>query len=100
MLSPNWVKGKTDPSTVSMQDVADHVDHVCQFAGNTRHSGIGSDLDGGYGTEQTPGDMKPICGLLKREDILSSRGYSDADINAIFYDNWIRKLMSRLPTRD
>jgi len=100
MLSPDWVKGETDPSKVSMQDVADHIDHVCQLAGNTRHSGIGSDLDGGYGTEQTPGDMKSIYDLLKLEDILSGRGYSEADIDAIFYDNWVRKMMATLPTRE
>jgi membrane dipeptidase len=100
MLRPGWIRGETDPSTVSMQDAADHVDHVCQIAGNTRHSGIGSDLDGGYGTEQTPGDLKTIYDILKLEDILSGRGYSDADIDAIFYDNWVRKMMATLPTRE
>jgi len=100
MLLPGWIRGETDPSKVSMQDAADHIDHVCQLAGNTRHSGIGSDLDGGYGTEQTPGDLKTIYDLLKLEDILSGRGYSDADIDAIFYDNWMRKMMATLPRRE
>jgi membrane dipeptidase len=98
MLSPSWIRGKSDPSTVSMQDVADHVDHVCQLAGNTRHSGIGSDLDGGYGTEQTPGDLKSIYDLRKLEEILSGRGYTASDLDAIFYNNWLRKLIAALPT--
>lgn len=99
MLSPKWVKGESDPEIVSMQDVADHIDHVCQLAGSARHSGIGSDLDGGYGTEQTPGDLKSIFDLLKLDSILSARGYSQADIDAIFYDNWMRKMLAALPAR-
>jgi membrane dipeptidase len=100
MLAPDWVRGETTPEHVSMLDVANHIDHVCQLAGNTRHSAIGSDLDGGFGTEQTPGDMKSIYDLRKLEDILADRGYSDADIDAIFFGNWLRRMMSALPSRE
>ncbi|GAA4314704.1 dipeptidase [Compostibacter hankyongensis] len=94
MLIPGWLRGKTTPesSGVSLQHVADHIDHVCQLAGNALHAAIGTDLDGGYGREQSPGDLDTIAGLQQLEPILLQRGYSDTDIDHIFYQNWIRFL--------
>ncbi len=65
MLYPGWERGVTQPDVVSLEAVADHIDHVCQLAGNTRHTAIGSDLDGGFGTEQTPHDLDTIADLRK-----------------------------------
>ena len=90
MLYPNWKRGETSPEIVGLTAVADHIDHVCQLAGNARHSALGSDLDGGFGTEQTPGDLNTIADLQKLAPILSSRGYSDPDIDAIFHGNALR----------
>ena len=92
MLYPDWVKGETLPEVVGLEAVADHIDHVCQLAGNTRHAGIGSDLDGGYGTEQTPHDLDTIADLQKVGGLLEKRGYSEADVEGVFYGNWIRFL--------
>ena len=97
MLHPGWVIGRTLPEVVSLQAVADHVDHVCQLAGNANHVGIGSDLDGGFGTEQVPHDLDSIADLQKLGDILKSRGYADTDIDGIFYTNWLRFLEAALP---
>ena len=80
-----------------METVADHVDRVCQIAGSTRHSGIGSDLDGGFGTEQTPMDLDTIADLQKLADALSRRGYSRANVEAIFHGNWLRYFTEALP---
>ncbi|HYG74540.1 MAG TPA: membrane dipeptidase [Planctomycetota bacterium] len=97
MLYPGWVRGQTSPSVLPLTSVADHIDHVCQIAGNTRHSAIGSDLDGGFGTEQCPRDLDTISDLQKLSNILSERGYSDADIDAIFHGNWLRFFGEALP---
>jgi membrane dipeptidase len=80
-----------------MEDVANHIDHVCQLTGTTKHSGIGSDLDGGFGTEQTPRDLKSINDLHLLEDILERRGYSAADIDAIFWMNFVTLVAKSLP---
>jgi membrane dipeptidase len=80
-----------------MQTVADHVDYVCQLAGDTAHVGIGSDLDGGFGTEQTPIDLDTIADLQKLGEPLAKRGYSDADIDGIFHGNWLRFFGESLP---
>lgn len=98
MLKPGWVIGQTRPEAVSVAAVADHIDHVCQLAGNARHVGIGSDLDGGFGTEQTPHDLDSITDLHKLEGILESRGYAAADIDAICYGNWLRFFGRALPS--
>ena len=90
MLYPGWVRGETSPQVLSLAAVADHIDHVCQLAGNSSHAAIGSDLDGGYGTEQTPHDLNTIADLQKLSELLANRGYSEADIAAIFHGNWLR----------
>jgi membrane dipeptidase len=96
MLAPGW-RDDPNPARVSFEDVADHVDHVCQIAGNARHVGIGSDLDGGFGTEQTPRDLDTIADLQKLGGVLTRRGYSAADVDAIFYGNWLRFFAEALP---
>lgn len=97
MLSPDWVRGQSDPASVSLDQVADHIDHVCQIAGDALHAGIGSDLDGGFGTEQTPGDLNSIADLQRLAGLLLRRGYSDADVDQIFHGNWLRKLGESMP---
>ncbi|MCA9147241.1 MAG: membrane dipeptidase, partial [Planctomycetales bacterium] len=57
-----------------------------------QHVGIGSDLDGGFGTEQAPMDLESIADLQSLTAILADRGYSPADIEAIMHGNWIRRL--------
>ncbi|MBC7820730.1 MAG: membrane dipeptidase, partial [Planctomycetaceae bacterium] len=51
--------------------------------------GIGTDLDGGYGTEQTPMDMNSIADLQSLPALLTKRGYSPADIEGIMYRNFV-----------
>lgn len=89
MIGPGWVRGETDPSTVCLADAVNHIDHICQLAGSAKHCGIGSDLDGGFGREQCPHDLKTIADLQIIADILSSRGYSDDDIAGIMHGNWV-----------
>jgi membrane dipeptidase len=99
MMVPGWVRGKTTPHATGckIETVVDHVDHICQLAGTSRHCAIGSDLDGGYGTEQTPLDLDSIADLQRLTTILARRGYSEADIAGIMHGNWIRKLSESLP---
>jgi membrane dipeptidase len=97
MLHPNWIRGQTRPEVVGLDAVADHIDHICQIAGNTRHCAIGSDLDGGFGFEQTPRDLNTIADLQKLADILAARKYSDESIDMIFHGNWLRFFGEALP---
>ena len=68
------------------------MDHICQLAGNARHVAIGSDLDGGYGREQSPMDLNTIADLARIPELLRKRGYSEDDIRGVAHGNWIRFL--------
>jgi membrane dipeptidase len=94
MLKEGWVRGESTPESanVSLQTVADHIDHICQLAGNTHHVGIGSDLDGAFGTEQCPKEIDTIADLQKLISVFEGRGYTEDDIEHIFSLNWIRFL--------
>ena len=89
---------KDDPKKmgIGLEKLVDHFDHICQLSGNCNHIGFGSDLDGLFGLEQTPFDMNTIADLQKFQFILKSRGYSDDDIENIFFKNWIRTLLDIL----
>jgi membrane dipeptidase len=97
MLYPGFVTGKTPNTVVSLEDVANHIDHICLLAGNARHVAVGTDLDGEFGTEQTPHDVNTITDLQKLPGILRGRGYSEADIEGIMHGNWLRILRRALP---
>lgn len=89
---PGWIRGKTkhpDLPGATMESLANHVDHVSQLLGTTRHTGIGTDLDGGFGKEQSPLDMDTIADLQVFREILEKRGYSQADLEGIFHKNYL-----------
>lgn len=94
MLVPGWEKGKTKAleAGVRVEHLVDHIDHLCQIAGNARHAGIGSDLDGGFGREQSPADLESIADLQKLEGLLRKRGFSTQDVEDILAGNFLRFL--------
>lgn len=94
MLSPGWERGKSTPTerNVTIDTVLDHMDHICQVAGNANHIGIGSDLDGAFGTEQSPADLETIADLQKIPDLLRKRGYSEMDVKKVMGENWLNFL--------
>lgn len=96
MLVHGWVRGHTTPQSanVTLETVVDHIDRVCQIAGSSQHSMIGSDLDGAFGREQCPSDVHTIADLKKLEDVLSARGYTSQDVDNIFSANFLRFLRS------
>lgn len=94
MMVPGWVRGHSTPKSTGckLETIINHIDHICQLAGNTLHVGIGSDLDGGFGREQCPYDLESIADLQKLTELLENRGYTHADIENIMHSNWIRFL--------
>jgi len=91
MIVPGWVKGKSTPKKMkcNLDRVIDHIDHVCQIAGNSNHAGIGSDLDGAFGKEQCPYDINTISDLKKIPSLFKKRGYTNDDIEKIMNRNWV-----------
>ena len=91
MMVPNWVRGKSTPESmgVTLNQMIDNIDHICQLAGNSLHVGIGTDLDGAFGKEQCPSDLDTIADLQKVPQMLSDKGYTEEDINNIMHQNFI-----------
>ncbi|HEY2349815.1 MAG TPA: membrane dipeptidase [Puia sp.] len=94
MLADGWIRGVSLPRAmgVNLDRLIDHYDHICQIAGNADHIAIGSDLDGAFGTEQSPFDLNSIADLQKLPALLTLRGYADTDIQKILHGNWLRFL--------
>lgn len=96
MLEPGWIKRQSTNAGVGLQRVCDHIDHVCQLAGDARHAGIGSDLDGGFGKDQSPCDVDTIADLQAMAGMFRDRGYGEDDVALIMHGNWLRVLRGLL----
>lgn len=94
MMVPNWVRGTSTPRGMhcNLEVMVDHLDHICQIAGNTLHIGVGSDLDGAFGKEQCPYDIETIADLQKIPALLEKRGYQKQDVQNMMHGNWMRFL--------
>jgi membrane dipeptidase len=92
MLIPEWSYGVVTNRAASIATVAEHIDHVCQFAGDSRHAAIGSDLDGGFGRESSPHDLDTIADLQNLAQALADREFGKEDIANLMNQNWLRLL--------
>jgi len=94
MMVPGWERGISKPEGMNcnLEVLIDHIDHICQLAGNTDHVGIGSDLDGAFGKEQCPYDLETIADLQKIPALFKKRGYTDTDVENLMHGNWLRFL--------
>ncbi|MCC6147348.1 MAG: membrane dipeptidase [Anaerolineaceae bacterium] len=84
-------------SAVTLEHMADHIDHVCQLTGSARHVGIGTDFDGGFGYPAVPEELDTIADLQKLAAVLDRRGYNRDEIESVFGGNWQRILGRILP---
>ncbi|MDO8541310.1 MAG: membrane dipeptidase [Opitutaceae bacterium] len=94
MMIPGWVLKQTTPESagVRLDHLVNHIDHICQLAGNANHCGIGTDLDGEFGREQSPEDLDTIADIARYPELFRARGFSDADIAGIMHGNFLRFL--------
>jgi membrane dipeptidase len=94
MMVPGCIRGKSLPEEMDchLEVMLDHLDHICQIAGNADHIGIGSDLDGAFGREQAPHDLETIADLERLPGMLARRGYLPADIEKVMHGNWLQFL--------
>jgi membrane dipeptidase len=95
-LQTGWKRGH-DRSLVPLSTLVAHIDYICQMAGDASHVGLGTDFDGGFGVQSTPPEIDTIADLPRLAPLLKEKGYSDADIEAIFGQNWLRILRNTLP---
>ncbi len=96
MMIPGWIRGQSTPQSrqLRLEKMAEHMDYLCQLSGSALHSGIGTDLDGGFGREQSPMDLDTIADVARLPALLKARGYSEGDVRAIAHGNFLRFLVT------
>lgn len=94
MMVPNWIRGISTPKemNVTLDLMVNNIDHICQLAGNSNHVGIGTDLDGAFGKEQSPVDLETIADLQLLPEKLKKKGYKTNDIENILNKNFLNFL--------
>ncbi|HEX3049041.1 MAG TPA: membrane dipeptidase [Aggregatilineaceae bacterium] len=97
-LVQGWTRGDRRDVT-SMETVIAAIDHVCQVTGSARHVGIGSDFDGGFGSESVPMGFETSADLLQIGRALAAKGYAPDDVSAILSGNFLRVLRAGLPDK-
>ncbi len=77
--------GAERPEDVSLGDVIAHIDHVAELVG-VDYVAFGSDFDGAT----MPRDLPDVAALPRLVEALLRRGYDDAAVSKICYENWLR----------
>jgi len=79
---------------VTLDDVMKHVLHLARAAGSPEHIGIGTDVDGGFDSRQTPisdlGELKDLAARLRTH-------FSRAEVEGVMGENWLEFLSRSLP---
>ena len=96
-LDSSW-QSRNPREQVTLRELSNHIDHICQLAGDANHVAIGSDLDGGFGFPNIPLEMNDVGDLRLMEHILQQKGYHQDEITAVFHGNWLRILKKGLPS--
>ncbi len=86
----------TGTTEASLEDAIRHISHICELAGNTLAVGIGSDFDGGFGSESIPRPMRGIADFHLLAEALLQHRFTETDVNNFFHANWTRILRQGL----
>ena len=96
-LTTDWEKNGRIKGSVTLADFVRQLRHMCDVAGDAEHVGIGSDFDGGFGSESIPAEMDTIADMPKIGVALTDSGFSDREVDGIMGENWLRFLRKTLP---
>jgi membrane dipeptidase len=88
-LEPRWEKG--GPVPVTLEHVRRQASYVAEIGG-WDHVGIGSDLDGGFGREESPAEIDTVADLRKIGPVLPAEVRE-----GVLGANWLRFLRASLP---
>jgi membrane dipeptidase len=88
-LEPRWRNDKTIP--IKLEHVRRHATYLANVT-TWYHVGIGSDLDGGFGLEESPLELASIADLHKIGDVVPSTARE-----AVLSTNWLTFLKRSLP---
>lgn len=72
----------------TLDDVVRHVLHVCDVAGDAKHVGLGTDMDGGLGRQHIPQEIQTSADLPLVYDALRDVGLNDEAARGVLGENW------------
>ena len=79
-----------------LADVVEHLKHMCDLIGDARHVGIGTDMDGGFGMESIPEEIRTSADMPRIAEALAAGGFGEGDVVGILGGNWVRFFGERL----
>jgi membrane dipeptidase len=89
-LEPRWKQDRSIPVTLD-EHLRRHANHIASLVG-WKHVGIGSDLDGGFGLEESPLEIDTVADLYKVGAVVPAEVRE-----AVLGTNWLDFLKSSLP---
>jgi membrane dipeptidase len=89
-LDPRWRHDRSIAVTLADQ-ARRHAQHLAEVGG-WRYVGIGSDLDGGFGRDQTPTEIDSVADLVRVGGVVPPEVRA-----AVLGGNWLRFLRTTLP---
>ncbi len=92
-LYSKFLRPLAEGDTTTRATVADcvaHIERICELAGDRRHVGLGSDMDGGFSAARLPEGINRPRDLFRLAEALSDRGWSDEEVRGFAFDNWGR----------
>ena len=89
-LEPRWKRDRSITVTLD-EHLRRHADHVANLVG-WEHVGVGSDLDGGFGLEESPLEIDTVADLYKVGSVVPA-GVREAVLGT----NWLNFLRASLP---
>ena len=94
MMVPNWIRNESTPQSMdcNLEKVIDHMDHICQLAGNAFILELAPIWMGHLEKNKVPTTSKRLRIFRNLPELLSKRGYSKADIENVMHGNWLRFL--------
>jgi membrane dipeptidase len=97
LLNALWNKDADPAIPVTLDNIVEVVDYVCQLTGSSAHVGIGTDWYAGTGASGVPDGLDSYADLGKVGEALRKQGYSENDVKAILSGNMLRILRQTLP---
>ncbi|GJQ29252.1 MAG: peptidase [Phycisphaerae bacterium] len=91
LFSGFLVRGEAgEKRRATVDEALAHVDRICELTGNTRHVGLGSDLDGGFGADRLPVGIDQPAHFRRLADGLTRRGWTMTQVEDFAWRNWAR----------
>jgi membrane dipeptidase len=81
----------------TLADMIQHIQHMADLLGTTKHVGLGTDMDGGLGRDEIPCEITTAADLPRVADGLAAAGFGDDDVRGIMSENWLRFFQRSLP---